>query len=371
MRLLFVARAIDNMAGGVERMITTVMNALVERGHQIDLLTWDRAGAQSYYAIDSQVTWHQLDMGDPARKAGIRLRMRRATAVRAIVREHRHQGVVCFQDGPYMAMRLYTIGMGVPIIAAERNAPTRFEHTRNGARRRQLTFNALRFARRIVVQCESYRDLYPDYLQKHIEVIPNPVPCPTKYANPDLAGENGRYRLLSVGRLGYQKNYHCLLEAFIKIAPCVPEWDLEIIGEGEDRQDLTAMINSAGLGKRIFLPGTRNDLADVYAGSHLFCLPSRWEGFPNALGEALSHGLPAVGFADCAGVNDLIQDGTTGVLVKGNGDSDELSVALETMMLDHESRRAMGRAGPEKMRAFAPDDIFSRWERVIGKAIDQ
>jgi GalNAc-alpha-(1->4)-GalNAc-alpha-(1->3)-diNAcBac-PP-undecaprenol alpha-1,4-N-acetyl-D-galactosaminyltransferase len=370
MRLLFVARSIDNIAGGVERMITTIINALVERNHQIDLLTWDMNGAQSFYPIDPQVTWHQLNMGDPARKAKIMLMVRRARLVRDIVRNHRYQAIICFQDGPFMAIRLYTSGMSIPVIAAERNAPTRFEHTKAGTRRSQFTFNAFRFAYKIILQNESFRNLYPDYLQKRIEVIPNPVQSVIEHASPEQKNTKGRFRLLSVGRLSYQKNYQCLIEAFIKIAPRVPDWDLEIIGEGEDRQNLSTMIQDSGLQERILLPGTLNNLIKKYSGSHLFCLSSRWEGFPNALAEALSHGLPAVGFADCAGVNDLIEDGITGVLTKGNGSSEDLSVSLENMMKDHEARHQMGNAAPETMLTFAPDTVFSRWEKILDKALN-
>src|SRR5690606_8248953 len=108
--------------------------------------------------------------------------------------------IVCFQEGPFIAIRAYTAGMGVPVIAAERNAPTRFEHT-SGGPRETLVYNAFRFAHRILIQCESYRDLYPAHLRHKIVTIPAPVEQAGKFASPGAPAGNGRFRLLSVGRL--------------------------------------------------------------------------------------------------------------------------------------------------------------------------
>ncbi|MGD9501085.1 MAG: glycosyltransferase family 4 protein [Methyloceanibacter sp.] len=366
MRLLFVARAIDGMAGGVERIITVLMNALSSRGHQVDLLTWDRASAQSFYPIDSEIVWHRLGLGDPKVRASAGLMLRRRQAVRRVIRQRQPQVIVCFQDGPYVAVRGYSLGLGVPVIAAERNAPDRFDHT-SAARYRGIIYQALRLAARITVQCESYRERYPAFLQSRIVCIPNPVEPASAQARPDMPDGAGRYRLLSVGRLGYQKNYQVLVAAFARLAARYPDWDLAIVGEGEDRASLEAFIGAKGLENRVFLPGVTKSIDEWYASSHLFCLSSRWEGFPNALAEALAHGLPAVGFADCAGVRDLIVSGSTGFLAPGNGDVDALAEALGKAMQDAEARRRMSSAASESVRSFHPGQVLSKWEELLSE----
>ena len=70
MRLLFVARAIDNMAGGVERMILSIMNGL-SPSHEVSLLTWDNECAKAFYPIAAGISWHRLDIGDARVKAGL------------------------------------------------------------------------------------------------------------------------------------------------------------------------------------------------------------------------------------------------------------------------------------------------------------
>lgn len=368
MRFMFAARAINGVAGGVERMIIAIMDAMVARGHQVDLFTWDQAGAEAFYPISPDIVWHRLNMGDPYVKAGINLMLRRAKRIRAIINHVRPQIIICFQDGPYLALRAYTLGLEIPLIAAERNAPTLFDHINAGRLRRLIAFNAFRSARSVVIQSEGSRKLYPSFLQDRIVIIPNPVfPAPLT-AKPDRPDNRGRFRILSVGRLSYQKNYESLIAAFAQIAALFPEWDLVIVGEGEERRKLEALICETGLVDRIQLPGTVTDTSDCYASAHLFCLPSRWEGFPNALTEAQAHGLPAIGFAGCAGTNELVGDGKTGLLAAGNGDIESLADTLALLMSDHEKRQRMGSAGREAMGAFSAEAAYDLWESTLERA---
>jgi GalNAc-alpha-(1->4)-GalNAc-alpha-(1->3)-diNAcBac-PP-undecaprenol alpha-1,4-N-acetyl-D-galactosaminyltransferase len=368
MKVMFAARAIDGVAGGVERMVAAVMNVLVARGHTVILFTWDKTGAKAFYHIDPQILWHRLGMGDPMVKADMGLRFRRGAAIRKLIGGFRPDLIVCFQAGPFIAMRAYTAGMGIPVIAAERNAPTRFDFTGEGKRKRYV-YNGLRFAKRILIQSESYRELYPSFLRNRIVAIANPVFAADGCARPAVCGVKGRFRILSVGRLSYQKNYSVLVDAFAAVAAKYRDWDLVIVGEGEERKQLEKRIARAGLSNRVFLPGTTTGVADYYMSSHLFCLPSLWEGFPNALAEALAHGLPSVGFSDCAGVRDLIAPGQNGILAEGNDDAAALAGTLARLMDGGEMRRDMGAGAVESVKKYSPEAIFSLWERVLAEAV--
>jgi glycosyltransferase involved in cell wall biosynthesis len=368
MRLLFVARAIDNMAGGVERMITSIMNAL-SPGHDVSLLTWDGDRAKAFYPIVDGVSWHRMDIGDPRVKAGLGTILARSRKVRRLVNDITPDVIVCFQGGSFRSMQLYTAGLGIPLIAAERTSPTLYDHA-NSKRLRFIEHQSFRFARRITIQFERYRDLYPAYLRSRMVTIPNFVPQATRLARPDAAGPGGRWRLLSVGRLGYQKNFSLLIDAFAELAEDFPDWDLRIVGEGEDRRALEAQVaRLPGLKSRVSLPGAIREVEQEYAAAHLFCLPSRWEGFPNALAEALAHGLPAAGFAACDGVPDLIEPGQNGALATGSRGSAALAAAFAPLMADAQKRAALGRNAVASVAGYRPEDVFRLWEKMLRECV--
>jgi glycosyltransferase involved in cell wall biosynthesis len=155
------------------------------------------------------------------------------------------------------------------------------------------------------------------------------------------------------------------VQAFAQVAARFPQWRLDIAGEGEHRAAVEAEIAKLGLNERVRLLGAVKDVSALYRASHLFCLASRWEGFPNALAEALAHGLPAVGYADCCGINELIEPGRNGLLAAGNGNVETLADTLGQLMADAAARQVMGAAAVDSMRAYAPQAVFDRWEAVL------
>jgi glycosyltransferase involved in cell wall biosynthesis len=217
---------------------------------------------------------------------------------------------------------------------------------------------------------DDYVQDYPTYLRDRIVSIPNPVNSAMALAKPE--GESGKVRrLLSVGRLSYQKNQSVLVEAFTQIAGRVPEWQLVLVGAGEDEAKLKQLVAANGLADRVVFTGAVKDVERQYLDSHLFCLPSSWEGFPNALAEAMAHGLPAVGYAGCAGVGQLIADGKTGLLAQGNGSPDALARTLLALMVDDDLRRRMGAEAVASMAHYTPSVIFDRWESLFKKLADR
>lgn len=363
MKLLFVCRKFDRVVGGVERMAVMLMNAMCERGHQVSLLTWDRANAEPYYPMDSRIRWHCLDMGDPMVVAGWGLRLARMARIRSLAAWERPDVVIAFQHGPFMTVRLAVLGLGLPVIAAERNAPSRFDHTRAG-RHRKLLFQTFRLAAKVTVQLESYKDDYPAYLRPRIVTIPNPVQPAAAFATPS-GRPGGPKTLLTVGRLSYQKNQEVLVRAFACLATDFPDWRLRIVGDGEDHAKLERLVGELGIASRVDLAGPVRDVSAEYVAAHLFCLPSLWEGFPNALAEALTHGLPAVGFRGCSGVNELIRPGENGLLVDDDVDDGALSKALRSLMLDGQVRATLGREATKISEDDAPDGIFARWQYLF------
>jgi GalNAc-alpha-(1->4)-GalNAc-alpha-(1->3)-diNAcBac-PP-undecaprenol alpha-1,4-N-acetyl-D-galactosaminyltransferase len=364
MKLLFVGRKFGDVAGGVERMIVLLMNAMQKRGHNVSLLTWDNKNARTFYPLDQEVYWHKLDMGDPMIKAGWWLRLKRMMVIRDIAKKERPDVIIAFQHGPFFTVALSIIGLGISTIAAVRNAPTRFDYTSSG-KYRNLWFQTYRLATRITVQMASYRDLYPVYLRSLIRHIPNSVTAPEQLAKPQGSSQDSSKVLLNLGRLCYQKNQVLLLRAFARIAPRFPQWRLRFVGGGEGRLELEALTNKLTINTQVEFSGAVSDIGNEYSQAHLFCFPSLWEGFPNALAEAMAHGLPAIGFSACAGTNELIVDGVNGVLVEGGFDEVRLSEAMEVLMRDEDKRVILGCNAQAVTKQYSPEKIFPQWENLF------
>lgn len=351
-------------AGGAERMICQLASALAERGFRVRLVSWDQPDAKAFYPLHPAVRWEKLGF-----HPGIFDKLRRTRALVQALRDNHVRvllGFVMSGDRTvYAAAKL----AGVRLVAAERNAPVMYRLRYNGVHR-WLSFRFLHLADRITVQMPEFVAGYPDSLRDRIEVIPNPVPVASRHARPATANAAGRFTLLAVSRLdGVQKRIDQLIEAFSRVAVKHPAWDLRIVGDGPERRGLHRLAAERGVADRVSIEPSVADIFGAYAQAHLFAIPSLWEGFPNALAEAMSHGLPAVGFEDAAGVAELIRRGGGGWLARGLDDATALADALDHAMTDNEERARRGKLATQSMAAFAPDVQFERWAVLLESMI--
>ena len=341
-------------------MACGLADALAARGNRVFLVSWDTPGYQSVYAVSQNVT--RCPMGF---HPGIRDKVRRLFALVRLLRRERVQVLIGFVMSGDRTVFAAARMVGVRLVVAERNAPSmyRWRHT---ALQRWQCFALLRLADRIAVQFEDFAGGYPTALRARIAAIPNPVSPAGRSASPGTAHAAGRHTLLAAVRLDEtQKRLTCLVDAFARIAGKHPTWDLEIVGDGPDESPVAECIAEHGLGERVRLAPARPEIADSYAASHLFAIPSRWEGFPNALAEAMAHGLPAVGFAGADGVRHLIEDGATGWLAPGLDDPATLAATLDRAMGDPAERGRRGARATRAMRAYMPEAQYDKWQALI------
>ena len=364
-RYALVTISLDEMAGGLERNIVSLANELARRGHAISLITFDRQGARSFYRIDESIRWYKVGVFRPHGPIRFGDRLRLIRAIRAALRDARASVVVCFHHGILARFVLASLFTGIHIVVSERNSLTIYDHIRQS--KCNLNFLLMFLADRVTVQFPRYAADYPRLLRPRIVAIPNPVSPPAPRAGLGADGRQKPLQLLAVGRLCAQKNYGTLIAAFADLAPQYPNWELVIVGDGEMRKIVLADIARHGLEARVSLIPATVDMSDVYQRASLFCMPSRWEGFPNALAEAMAHGLPAVGYRGCAGVNDLIADGENGLLADGNGNARSLFEALDRLMADPARRKEMGEAAVKSVERFHPDRVFPRWEALLNE----
>jgi len=222
----------------------------------------------------------------------------------------------------------------------------------------------------VVLSQRVYRWL-PRSIRVRACVIPNPVALPDgDVENEEDIPCNGYPKIISVGSLYPIKGHDLLIEAFARLSGRHPEWRLVILGEGPERSALENQIEASGLSGRVALIGATRDVRTHLLHADLFVLPSRVEGFPNALTEAMVSGLPVVA-TDCGGaVDEIVRHGENGILVPCE-DVDALAAAMDLLMSNPDERARLASRASEVLARYSFDHVLGLWEKVISRSVSQ
>jgi glycosyltransferase involved in cell wall biosynthesis len=195
--------------------------------------------------------------------------------------------------------------------------------------------------------------------------IVSPMPVATHLFTP--GGVRHQRRLLFVGRLNAQKGIALLLDAMSKMRQSV---ELDVIGDGSDRDELRRQADALGIGARVHWHGAlpQPRLLDFYRSATALVVPSREEGFGLVAVEAQLCETPVVAFAS-GGLADTIEDGMTGYLVPP-GDAATLAVTLDSVVTS-DARHEIGKAGRQSALArFAPESVARRYRKLYDSVLN-
>ena len=363
MRLTLVISQLG--AGGAERVLSTMASHWADRGHHVTLLTlW---GPDSdFYPLSPAVKRVPLRLArsSPNLRETARMSWRRLRALRAEIRPARPDVVISFMDTINILTLVATRGLSIPVVVSERTDPAqhRIGALRSWARRRTYGW-----ADAIVVPSRGAARWVDENIRGPLlRVIPNPVrntlgPAPPGQPRPERL-------VVALGRLSPEKQLDYLLRAFRCCSPRHPDWSLEIVGEGPDRGRLETLAAEFGIRQRVRFPGSVPDPETVLRKADLFVLTSRYEGFPNALLEAMACGLAVVSFDCPSGPSEIIRPGVDGVLVPAQ-DLAALADSMDRLMSDASERRRLATRAVEVAERFGVERIMSMWEDVIGEVL--
>ena len=198
---------------------------------------------------------------------------------------------------------------------------------------------------------------------KNIIKITNAIPM---FNIPSKQRVHHRKFILGVGRLEYVKGFDLLLTAFGHAQ--LPDTDLIIVGEGPEREELTAKIHNMGLGKQVYLPGAKTNLQDYYSQAELFVLPSRNEGYPNALIEAMSFGCACIAMNCEFGPSEIISHGYNGLVGK-TGKIYELTDAVKRLLNDTLLKNEIAFNAASIADTNSNSNICRQWEALLLKQV--
>ena len=327
MKILAIIHSLDG--GGAERVLAQLVTRLADRGHDVVLVTLDDA-MNDRHDVSDRVRRQPLDLiknhgGLLARVAGS---INRVRTIRRVIKSEAPDVVLSFCDRMNIDTLISTKYLGVPVVISERSDPRRQKLGRFLEYARRRTY---RRASRIVVLTEEIADALRPFNRDNVVVIASAVEPAIRSI--DAALNHSKEVVLGVGRLEDEKGFDRLLEAFaIATRMQHRDWCLRIVGEGSQRAELVAQAKRLGIIDRTEFPGWIRPIWPEYQSASIFVLPSRYEGFPSALLEAMSVGLPSIAFESQSGSKELLGEGKGGVLVAE--DVNELASAIKQLIED-------------------------------------
>ena len=347
--------------GGAERVMSIMANYWAEQGQNITLITLDNKDTDSY-SLNPKI--RRIPLGLKSKSltfwSAVRNNYIRLKGLRMEIRKSQPSVVISFSDRMNVLTLVAAKGLSIPVVVSEHIDPRELPPGGIWNVLRRWTY---RWASAVVTLTNELKGVVTEFLPSNkVHVIPNPA-LPVGVA----AGQNVDFNypspfLVAMGRLCPQKGFDMLIEAF---SLCTNKaWSLVILGEGVERELLISLTKRLGLESRVYFPGRVSDPYPVLYQAKLFVLSSRFEGFPMALLEAMSCGLPVVSFECPTGPSDIITDGFDGVLVQ-NGNVKGLANAINKLIDDEEMRNRMGKQAPKVVKKFSLGNIMEKWESLI------
>ena len=355
-------------AGGAERVAATLANAWESAGHAVWLVSTYLGVDAHAFPLLAGVSRVSLAEGQPRAELGRwPMMLRKIRALRAVLRAVDPDVVISFLTNVNVLAVLAHAGTGIPLIISERTDPAHDpELPRTLRTARALCY---RFADALVVQTPAAARRYRARLRGlvRLTVIPNPLAQGLAVSSMRARQDGEGGCVVAIGRLSREKGYAKLIQAYALAFGDDPGWRLRIWGDGPLREELLNLVGRLQLADRVRLCGLTDDPWAELAAGQIFALSSEYEGFPNAMLEAMAVGLPCVAFDCPSGPRELADEGRAAIMIPP-GDIDGFAAALRRLADDGAQRIALGRHAAAYVRGrFAQASVMAAWDALIGQ----
>lgn len=340
-------------SGGTERVSTIIANELYKRGYNICFLSYIN-GNESHYELNKNIKLFTL-----LEKNYSNFIVRKVMPYIKLIKFIKKEKINIMIDIDII-LSLYTIP--VKLFCKFKNIS--WEHfnfndkrVKNRKRARKL---ASLYSDIIITlnkhDVQNYKRNLKDI--KNINYIYNPSIVQKK----EITKLENKI-VTAVGRLNLQKGFDILLHVWKIIEEKRQDWKLQIIGDGEEKENLLEQIKELNL-KNVEMLGFQNNIEDFYINSSIYVLTSRFEGFPMVLLEAQKKGLPIVSFDCDTGPSEIVVHNRNGYLIE-NGNIEECANKLLKLMNDKEVLKYFSKNAVEDSKRFDLKQIVDKWENIL------
>lgn len=356
------------LSGGAEKVLASLASELALRGYDVSVVCLPRDGRGSFYPLNKNVKLHYLEGWDTETRLVKRSKkfrnLKRLGILYKMLKKIKPDISVSFlTDMTVYSARAAKLA-GIPHISCERNSPWDKPEKEEKRIRRNRAFAQ---SKACVVQTEAIKAYFEDNIQRKTFVIPNPV---TLTSPPLFEYDQRANRIVSVGRITEQKNQQLLINAFAVFHKEHPEYTLEIYGKDfGSRGKLEDLIAAHNLENCVSILDPITDLHKKIKSAKLFVLTSKFEGYPNALAEAVSLGIPCIS-TDCQskGPEHILDFGRRGILILPN-DADALYNAMNRLVTDKDLAKLFSERGIEFGKHSTMESFVDKWEHIFATLV--
>lgn len=343
-----------NYSGGTERVTSLIANNLTRNSFNITILSFFE-GNQPFFELEADI---KLCTIFPSKVSFKKNYFSTVLKIRDFVKKNNIHSLILVDSNSYIFTLPALIGLKIQQVCWEH---FNFKYNLGKPSRDMARKLAARYCDLVVTLTETDKNFWLNNTKHNNQIISIPNPSPFSVKTSPVNTNNKT--VIAMGRLAHQKGFDLLLMAWIKVSRANPDWQLIIVGEGEERYELENFIVNNELSSSVTLTGNTNDVSKYYEKADIFCLSSRFEGFGMVLVEALSFGLPIVSF-DCESGPSEILEGTGSILVAPE-DVDKLASSL-IELIDNEARRlAISIDSIKKAQKYQICNIIGYWNECL------
>ena len=366
------------IAGGVERVLTSKVNYLVSRGHDVTIVLTDGEGRQPFYPLADGVKVVNLNIGFEElwslsffKKIPVYLRKQwqyKKMLTQTLMELRPDITVTTLRREVNFITGIHDGSKKVGELHVNRQNYRNFESGDTNFIKRlfskwwmhRLVKKLKRLDKFVVLtreDKESWKEL------DNVCVIPNPLA-----QMPSERSPLSEKRIVAVGRYVYQKGFDLLLQSWSRVEKELPDWHLSVFGAG-DRRPYLQLADELKLGSsRYELCGAVDNISEQYINSSMFVFSSRFEGFGMVLLEAMSYGLPVISFDCPCGPKDIVNNGVDGILVE-SGNTEELARQIVLLAKDEERRGSMAEEAIKTAWHYDINTIGRQWEELFAQTV--